>query len=132
MNTDNCGRLTEHYRTLYGFGYHPTATRAAMLLRISTLMSTHRAPTATDFQLCTFTTEAVLSFCVDTAQVLVVDITDHSPDISSGTARTCLVVDDDGGNEDVASAAWSETSPPEHFIFTPMCYDRALDWVRQW
>eukprot|EP00760_Papus_ankaliazontas_P008263 PhM_4_TR13715/c2_g2_i1/m.29246 len=125
---------TEHYRKVHRFGYHPAATRALMLLRISADMPSHSDHGASGFQLCCiFTTEDVVSFCVDVTQVLVVDITNSAADLSSRPAPTlCLVVDDDPENEDVAPAAWSETSPPEHFIFACMCYDRALDWVRQW
>eukprot|EP00760_Papus_ankaliazontas_P033244 PhM_4_TR6262/c1_g1_i1/m.83078 len=55
-----------------------------MLLRISSfdVSSPHQA-TANNFQLCTFTTEDILSFCVDAAQVLVVDISEEYSDLSS-------------------------------------------------
>eukprot|EP00760_Papus_ankaliazontas_P040071 PhM_4_TR9837/c0_g2_i1/m.18093 len=121
---------TQYYRSLYRLGFHPTATRAAMLLRISNSIPSR-------YQLCVFTTEAVLSFCVDTTQVLVVDITDKTSDYSSDTASTCLVVDDtldasDDDNPDITSAGWSETSPPQHFVFASMCCHRALVWVWRW
>eukprot|EP00760_Papus_ankaliazontas_P012404 PhM_4_TR15276/c0_g1_i1/m.29213 len=127
MISDHCTSTTQHFRTLYRFGFHPSATRAMMLLRISTHFTCCH-----NFQLCTLTTEAVLSFCIDATQVLVVDITDGDSDFSKGTARTCLVVDDDPKSGDLATAAWSAASPPQHFIFTSMCYDRALHWNWQW
>eukprot|EP00760_Papus_ankaliazontas_P013384 PhM_4_TR15703/c4_g3_i2/m.85044 len=74
----NSSTVTEHYRKIFRFGFHPTATRAAMLLRISTscISSQGCEPTCHEYLLCPFTTEDVLSFCVDTAQVLVVDTAD--------------------------------------------------------
>eukprot|EP00760_Papus_ankaliazontas_P036426 PhM_4_TR8309/c0_g1_i2/m.24906 len=135
MSTDNCSNATEHFRKLYGFGYHPIATRAALLLRISTHVSSRgRAPPTEDgYQLCTFTTEGVLSLCVDKSQVLVVDITtETSDDFSKNSAPICLVVDDSHGSKNVATTTWSETYPPQHFIFEYMSYDRAFLWVQQW
>eukprot|EP00760_Papus_ankaliazontas_P013381 PhM_4_TR15703/c4_g3_i1/m.85061 len=130
----NSSTVTEHYRKIFRFGFHPTATRAAMLLRISTscISSQGCEPTGHEYLLCPFTTEDVLSFCVDTAQVLVVDITDENGPSETGEARTCLVVDGNYQNEHLASTAWSATSPPQHFVFASMPYDRAIGWVRKW
>eukprot|EP00760_Papus_ankaliazontas_P001247 PhM_4_TR10436/c2_g1_i1/m.77970 len=128
MNTDNnnSNNLIEHFRTLYGFGYHPTATSAIeIFLRVSTLIA------ECNFQLSVFTAEEVLSFCVDTTQVLVVDITDSNSDFSNSTARTCLVVDDTPDRA-VARTHWPSHAPPEHYIFSPMSVHRALDWLQRW
>eukprot|EP00760_Papus_ankaliazontas_P035030 PhM_4_TR7589/c5_g1_i3/m.99810 len=128
--------LTEHFRNLFGFGFHPTATRAAMLLRISTQQLPGRTEPvlANDYHLCPFTTQDVLSLCIDATHVLVVDITDKGSDLSSsGTdAPTCLVVDDHRERSCSAQTTWSQSSPPKHFIFASMAYDRALDWLRRW
>eukprot|EP00760_Papus_ankaliazontas_P013383 PhM_4_TR15703/c4_g3_i11/m.85064 len=127
----------EHYPQMFRLGFHPTATRAAMLLRISNITSCdlhdEQAP-ANDYELCAFTTEDVLSFCVDTMQVLVVDITrcDGDDDYSHATVRTCLVLDDEPDNKDVAIAKWSQTTPPQHFVFAKMCFRRAINWVKRW
>eukprot|EP00760_Papus_ankaliazontas_P008970 PhM_4_TR13951/c2_g1_i2/m.32160 len=135
------GTSTEYFRTLYRFGVHPTATRALMLLRINKhLVASRRqgqevrAP-ENDYILCDFTTEAVLSFCVDKTQVLVVDVTDVIVDIITDCshAQTCLVVDDSGPDKDVVAVSeWSDTSPPEHFIFGSMRCRRAMDWLSLW
>eukprot|EP00760_Papus_ankaliazontas_P017756 PhM_4_TR17378/c2_g3_i4/m.73015 len=131
MCLDHCSTLTEHYRQMFRFGYHPTATRAVMLLRISCFdVSSYHATTANNL-LCPFTTEDVLSFCVDTAQVLVVDISEEYSDLSSSEAPTALVVDDHHESRQVARIEWSERSP-NHFIFTSMSDRRAFDWVQHW
>eukprot|EP00760_Papus_ankaliazontas_P027712 PhM_4_TR3421/c0_g1_i3/m.425 len=109
------------------------STRAMTLLRVSTHSSSPRAPIDSNYRLCIFSTEYVLSFCVDVTRVLVVDISEEHPDFSSRHAPTCLVVDDHGEAKHVSAAtAWSPSCPPQHFIFAPMHYDRAHDWVRQW
>eukprot|EP00760_Papus_ankaliazontas_P036627 PhM_4_TR8363/c4_g1_i3/m.14648 len=127
MKNNNKNSHTERY---------PTATRAAtMLLRISTQQSLSRSePTSivSDYHLCPFSTEDVLSFCIDATRVLVVDITSIDSDFSRRDAPTCLVVDDHGGSSALEWTAWNQTSPPQHFIFGSMCYRRALDWVQQW
>eukprot|EP00760_Papus_ankaliazontas_P001822 PhM_4_TR10620/c0_g1_i2/m.29143 len=117
MSLDHCSTLTEHYRQMFRFGYHPTATRAMMLLRISSHVSSRPHAAPNNFQLCPFTTRDVMSFCVDTAQVLVVDISEEYSDLSSNKAPTALVVDDDHNNRQVARIEWSWSSP-SHFIFT--------------
>eukprot|EP00760_Papus_ankaliazontas_P000531 PhM_4_TR10092/c3_g1_i4/m.19699 len=123
--------LTQHFREMFRFGYNPTAARAVhLLLRIDT----QQGPSvASEYRLCPFTTEHVLSFCVDTTRVVVVDVSEDL-DVSSSTAATCLVVDNHSrANTPITTTAWSPTTPPRHFIFAPiMCYDRALDWMRQW
>eukprot|EP00760_Papus_ankaliazontas_P036624 PhM_4_TR8363/c4_g1_i1/m.14653 len=56
-----------------------------MLLRISTQQSLSRSePTSivSDYHLCPFSTEDVLSFCIDATRVLVVDITSIDSDFS--------------------------------------------------
>eukprot|EP00760_Papus_ankaliazontas_P025018 PhM_4_TR2457/c3_g1_i5/m.64696 len=138
MSDNNGNNLTEHYRKIYNFGFHPTASRAALLLRISTLQFPSCAPppvapppVANDYLLCAFRTEDVLSFCVDMSRVIVANIADECSDFSSRAAPTCLVVDDDA-ERTVGRAVWSQDSPPKHFIFSSMRYRRALDWIRDW
>eukprot|EP00760_Papus_ankaliazontas_P022419 PhM_4_TR18850/c1_g1_i1/m.43449 len=50
------------------------------------------------------------------------------------TAMMCQVARPRHEHHDnqVESIAWSQTSPPEHFIFTSMSFDRAVDWVQLW
>eukprot|EP00760_Papus_ankaliazontas_P039477 PhM_4_TR9581/c1_g1_i2/m.92456 len=116
-----------------GFGYHPTAIRAALLLRISTYISNScSTPNTHKYTLCNDTTKEVLLFCVDTTQMIVVDVADERSDFTSSNAPTCLVLEKRPGSTCVAETAWSLTTPPQHFIFTSMCYRRALDWVKQW
>eukprot|EP00760_Papus_ankaliazontas_P039075 PhM_4_TR9477/c1_g2_i1/m.2124 len=134
IRNNNHNSRIEHYRTMYRFSFfHRTATRAVMLLRIGKHLASrqHRVP-ENDYELCDLMTEHVLSFCVDTRQVLVVDITSRDADYSHAIARTCLVFDDNPDSNDVARARWSETSPPVHFIFKPMRFRRAVDWVWEW
>eukprot|EP00760_Papus_ankaliazontas_P012899 PhM_4_TR15615/c3_g1_i4/m.68554 len=135
--TDNKNNRINHFRELFRCGCHPTATHAAILMLIS---STQQFPSsssdpniAAHYTLCAFTTEDVLSFCVDGTRVLVVDVAKDkgSDDFSSSKASTCLVVDDRGSIAPLARTAWSSTSPPNHFIFASMHYQRALDWVQQ-
>eukprot|EP00760_Papus_ankaliazontas_P021166 PhM_4_TR18649/c2_g8_i1/m.23165 len=127
---------TKDFCALYSIGFHPTATRAAMLLlRLGTCMSNRQASPVYEYHLCTFTTETVLSFCVDRMQVIVADISSdygRLSDFSSSAARTCLVVDNTPDSKDVATTAWSATSPPVHFVFLSMSYDRALGWLQKW
>eukprot|EP00760_Papus_ankaliazontas_P006148 PhM_4_TR12920/c0_g1_i1/m.2480 len=80
---------TEYSRETYRFGYHPTATRALILLGISTDM----LGTEHEYCLCLLNAEEVLSFCIDEKQVLIVDITDGDANFSRSTACTCLVVE---------------------------------------
>eukprot|EP00760_Papus_ankaliazontas_P004674 PhM_4_TR12020/c0_g1_i1/m.48502 len=138
--SDDKTSCTERFRELFRFGFNPTATRAAMLLRISTqrFAGSHNQSESNnitnDYHLCVFTTEDVLSFCVDVTQVLVVDVSDKDSDFSSSNApTTCLVVDDDPGcSSSLATLAWDQTtSPPTHFIFASMRYHRALDWFQK-
>eukprot|EP00760_Papus_ankaliazontas_P008950 PhM_4_TR13950/c2_g2_i1/m.32201 len=121
MSTHKSNNSTEYYRELFGFGFHPTATHAVMLLRISKYLSRDNDNTSNEYTLCALTTEDVLSFCVDTTQVLVVDITsrDDADADSRVTARTCLVVDDTPDCKvGVSAAQWSnKTSLPVHFVF---------------
>eukprot|EP00760_Papus_ankaliazontas_P008960 PhM_4_TR13950/c2_g2_i7/m.32198 len=136
MSTHKSNNSTEYYRELFGFGFHPTATHAVMLLRISKYLSRDNDNTSNEYTLCALTTEDVLSFCVDTTQVLVVDITsrDDADDDSRATARTCLVVDDTPDCEVGVSVAaqWSnKTSLPVHFVFGTLRCRRAVDWVKQ-
>eukprot|EP00760_Papus_ankaliazontas_P012904 PhM_4_TR15615/c3_g1_i9/m.68566 len=133
--TDNKNNRINHFRELFRCGYHPTATRAAILMLIS---STQQFPSsssdpniAAHYTLCAFTTEDVLSFCVDGTRVLVVDVAGKGSNFLSSDAPTCLVVDDDRASAPLTRTAWSSTSPPNHFIFASMHYQRALDWVQQ-
>eukprot|EP00760_Papus_ankaliazontas_P022589 PhM_4_TR18885/c2_g2_i1/m.76530 len=131
-NTSN-GR-TEYFRKLHRFGFHATATRAAMILRISSQPFPSRSPdpvVAHGYSLCVFTTEDVLSFCVDATCVLVVDVSRKDTNFSSSDATTCLVVDDHCESTSLSRTTWSRASPPTHFIFGSMCYRRALDWFLQ-
>eukprot|EP00760_Papus_ankaliazontas_P001259 PhM_4_TR10436/c5_g3_i2/m.77971 len=132
MSLDHCSTLTEHYRQMFRFGYHPTATRAVMLLCIRSHVSGHPRATTNNFQLSPFTIEDVLSFCVDAAQVLIVDITDEFSDLSSSSeATTALVVADDGETRQDEPIRWNHASPT-HFIFTSMSYGGAVVWVQHW
>eukprot|EP00760_Papus_ankaliazontas_P023657 PhM_4_TR2078/c1_g2_i11/m.47601 len=120
--TVNSKSLNEELREVFCMGFHPTASRAVTLISI-----------ANEHCLCPFTVQHVLSFCVDATRVLVVDISgEEQSDVAAGSgAPTCVVVvDDHPETTPVAETTWSETAPPKHFIFTPMCYHRALDWVR--
>eukprot|EP00760_Papus_ankaliazontas_P012902 PhM_4_TR15615/c3_g1_i7/m.68562 len=133
--TDNKNNRINHFRELFRCGYHPTATRAAILMLIS---STQQFPSsssdpniAAHYTLCAFTTEDVLSFCVDGTRVLVVDVAGKGSNFLSSDAPTCLVVDDDRASAPLTRTAWNSTSPPNHFIFASMHYQRALDWVQQ-
>eukprot|EP00760_Papus_ankaliazontas_P026306 PhM_4_TR3022/c2_g2_i2/m.46590 len=135
-------KRTEYYRKLYRFGFHPTATRAMMLLRISTHIYSRSAPTANGYRLCPFSAETdILSFCIDITQVLFANIADIN-NASHGT--TCLVVDDSdeykcvpphkgrGNRRMKRPPRWSQTSPPHHFIFGSISYQRALKWFSTW
>eukprot|EP00760_Papus_ankaliazontas_P032926 PhM_4_TR6083/c0_g1_i1/m.74633 len=127
MGSDKCSNRTEYCRKMYGFGFHPTATRALMLLGISTHVSR-----ANEYLLCPFTTKDILPFCIDPTQVLVVDISQEYYGWSKRQPFTCLVVDDDPESAHIAADTWSRSSPPQHFVFASMCFHRALDWVRKW
>eukprot|EP00760_Papus_ankaliazontas_P008265 PhM_4_TR13715/c2_g3_i1/m.29243 len=122
---------TEHYRKVYRFGLHPTAARVLMLLRMTHIISSCGASTVTEYRLCPFSAEDVLSFCIDRTQVCIVDISRENG-LSSDVAPTCLVVDDDSNNAAVATATWCQSSPLYHFVFAPMAYRRALLWVQRW
>eukprot|EP00760_Papus_ankaliazontas_P021174 PhM_4_TR18654/c0_g1_i1/m.75767 len=130
MTSNNSNSRTGQFRSLFRFGFHPAATQAAILLRI---ISTQPFPSSTenDYHLCDFTTEAVLSFCIDPTRVIVVDVTKNPSDFSSSNAPTCLVVDDLNDTAPLAWTAWSQTFPPKHLIFGSMPYHRALDWLNQ-
>eukprot|EP00760_Papus_ankaliazontas_P038555 PhM_4_TR9183/c1_g2_i5/m.67747 len=125
---------TEHYRKLYTFGFHPTVTRAVMLLRISKYLTSRlfQSP-SNDYELWPFTTETVLSFSIDTTQVLVVDVSTpwQNPWRCDACPTTCLVFDDTPDSERVVRATYWFSTPPEHFIFAPMRFRRALHWVKQ-
>eukprot|EP00760_Papus_ankaliazontas_P036637 PhM_4_TR8363/c5_g3_i6/m.14643 len=132
MTSPHSTGATEHFRKLYAFGYHPTATRAALLLRISAYFSRScGAPSTHTYALCDDITKELLSFCVDTTQVLVVDVADARSDFTSSDVPTCLVFDDGPTSTYVAETAWSRTRPPQHYIFASMCYRRAINWVTQ-
>eukprot|EP00760_Papus_ankaliazontas_P036635 PhM_4_TR8363/c5_g3_i4/m.14641 len=97
MTSPHSTGATEHFRKLYAFGYHPTATRAALLLRISAYFSRScGAPSTHTYALCDDITKELLSFCVDTTQVLVVDVADTRlfDIITRSNAPTCLVLDE--------------------------------------
>eukprot|EP00760_Papus_ankaliazontas_P026299 PhM_4_TR3021/c6_g2_i1/m.41476 len=135
MSSHNSTTLAMHYRNMYGFGFHPTATRALFILRMSTHFFKRRRPltNSNEYRLCPFGGEHVLSFCIDTTRVLVLDISDPSAGglIPRCEATTmCLVVDDNAETQPVVKIAWSWL--PRHFMFARMSYHRALDWVRQW
>eukprot|EP00760_Papus_ankaliazontas_P027580 PhM_4_TR3397/c4_g2_i1/m.64523 len=114
-----------YYRQLFGYGYHPTANRALILLRISKYLSRFDT-TANNYDLCDFMTEHVLSFCVDTTLVLIVDAETHFFDITRSNAPTCLVVDEGPNSTRVTTTVRTRTNPPQHFIFASMCYRRAV------
>eukprot|EP00760_Papus_ankaliazontas_P000405 PhM_4_TR10066/c3_g2_i1/m.25800 len=120
---DNSNSRTEHFRKMFDRGFHPTASRAAMLLRMSTY-----DPINIEYSLCAFTTEHVLSFCVDANLVLVGDVTEESWDVLSGDASVCLIVDDHEKSDVVSRTAWT---PLSHIIFAAMSYRRALEWLWQ-
>eukprot|EP00760_Papus_ankaliazontas_P036780 PhM_4_TR8390/c1_g4_i3/m.62551 len=151
-NNNIASSHTEHFRKLFRFGFHPTATRAVLLLRISSHISGRRAPTTNNFQrrsepiihndysLCDFTTEEILSFCIDTTRVFVVDAGDK---FLFSAAPTWLVVDDHdetttrrqkrkklrlGG---ARGRGRGQGHVHNHFIFASMAYSRAIDWLKQ-
>eukprot|EP00760_Papus_ankaliazontas_P028148 PhM_4_TR3553/c1_g1_i2/m.67854 len=128
-NDDGRTTLTEHFREVFALGLHPTASRAATLLTISTCVP----PIAnSDYSLSTFTTEHVLAFCIDATQVIEVDISGkrNNTDFSCSKAPTCIV--HDRNKSRVTRTQWSDSCPPTHFIFTSMASHRALAWIRKW
>eukprot|EP00760_Papus_ankaliazontas_P033094 PhM_4_TR6175/c0_g1_i3/m.48087 len=93
-----------------------------------------QAPVPNNYELCPFTTEAVLSFSVDRTQVCVISrrYKPRNPWGFDSDPKTCLVVDDTPDSEAVARTYWFSNAPPEHYNFEPMCFRRALDWLKQW
>eukprot|EP00760_Papus_ankaliazontas_P026300 PhM_4_TR3021/c6_g2_i2/m.41479 len=127
MSSHNSTTLAMHYRNMYGFGFHPTATRALFILRMSTHFFKRRRPltNSNEYRLCPFGGEHVLSFCIDTTRVLVLDISDPSAGgliPRSEAATTFLVFDENGDSRPVAKIAWSRTPLPRHFMFARMSY----------
>eukprot|EP00760_Papus_ankaliazontas_P003856 PhM_4_TR11657/c0_g2_i3/m.16453 len=131
----------EHYRKLFQFGFHVTASRALLLLHFSKIYPIHSiCHDGCIYHLCSMDTEVVLSFCIDATHILLVDITQPLDNVPSyrttsinRSQAVCLAVDD---HPCVGITKWIEERPSLSFEFITFCapisYDRAFDWIKDW